>query len=62
MPEVTSAANRREEYWLYAVFNCASASAGIVAVQDPFWKLVEKATGFELNAADIVAAGEHLII
>jgi hypothetical protein len=32
----------------------------MVAVQDPFEKLVEKASGFDLNASDILAAGEHL--
>jgi hypothetical protein len=58
--EWAAAANRREEYWLYAVFNCASASPRLVAVQDPFRKLVEKAAGFELAAADILAAGEHI--
>ena len=58
--EWAAAANRREEYWLYAVFNCASASPRMVAVQDPFRKLVEKAAGFELAAADILVAGEHI--
>jgi SNF2 family DNA or RNA helicase len=58
--EWAAAANRREEYWLYAVFDCASASPRMVAVQDPFEKLVEKASGFDLNASDILAAGEHL--
>ena len=58
--EWAAAANRREEYWLYAVFDCASAAPRLVAVQDPFAKLVEKAAGFELNANDILAAGEHL--
>jgi hypothetical protein len=58
--EWAAAANRREEYWLYAVFNCASASPRMVSVQDPFRKLVEKASGFELAAADILAAGEQL--
>lgn len=60
--EWAAAANRREEYWLYVVFDCASASPRLVAVQDPFQKLVEKAAGFELNAADILAAGEHLAL
>jgi len=56
--EWAAAANRREEYWLYVVFDCASASPRLIAVQDPFQKLVEKAAGFELNAGDILAAGE----
>jgi hypothetical protein len=58
--EWAAAANRREEYWFYAVFDCASASPRMVAVQDPFAKLVEKAAGFDLDANDILAAGEHL--
>jgi len=58
--EWAAAANRRQEYWLYVVFDCASASPRLIAVQDPFQKLVEKAAGFELNAGDILAAGEDL--
>jgi hypothetical protein len=58
--EWAAAANRREEYWLYAVFDCASAAPRMVAVQDPFRKLIEKAAGFELASADILAAGEHI--
>jgi hypothetical protein len=42
------------------VFDCASAAPRLVAVQDPFAKLIEKAAGFELKANDILAAGEHL--
>jgi hypothetical protein len=60
--EWAAAANRRADYWLYAVFDCASASPRIVAVQDPFRKLVQKATGFELAAGDILAVGEQLVI
>ena len=60
--EWAAAANRREEYWLYVAFDCASPSPRVVAVQDPFGKLVQKAAGFELNAADILAAGEHLAL
>jgi hypothetical protein len=58
--EWAAAANRRGEYWLYVVFDCATAAPQLVAVQDPFAKLVEKASGFDLNANDILAAGEHL--
>jgi hypothetical protein len=55
-----AAANRRADYWLYAVFDCASAAPRLVAVQDRFAKLVEKAAGFELTADDILSVGEHL--
>ena len=37
-----------------------SAAPRIVAVQEPFRKLIEKAAGFELAAADILAAGENI--
>jgi hypothetical protein len=60
--EWAAAANRRAEYWLYAVFDCATPAPQLVAVQDPFAKLVEKAAGFELNANDILAAGEQVVI
>lgn len=58
--EWAAAANRREEYWLYSVFDCASAAPRLVAVQDPFAKLVQKAAGFELSAHDILDVGEQL--
>ena len=60
--EWAAAANRREEYWLYAVFDCGTAAPRLVAVQDPFAKLVEKAAGFELEVADILAAGEQVVV
>ena len=44
------------------MFDCATAAPRLVAVQDPFAKLVEKAAGFELNAGDILAVGEQVII
>jgi len=58
--EWAAAANRRDEYWLYAVFDCASPVPRMVAVQDPFAKLVQKAAGFDLAASDILTAGQHL--
>ena len=60
--EWAAAANRRAEYWLYVVFDCATPAPRLVAVQDPFARLVEKAAGFELNADDILAAGERVVI
>lgn len=58
--EWAAAANRRSEYWLYTVFDCASASPQLVAVQDPFGKLIEKADGFELAASEILKHGQTL--
>jgi superfamily II DNA or RNA helicase len=59
--EWACAANRRSEYWLYAVFDCASANPQLIAVQDPFIKLIEKADGFELDARQIISVGERFI-
>jgi superfamily II DNA or RNA helicase len=35
----------REKYWLYAVFDCGSATPRLFRVQDPFAKLIAKAKG-----------------
>ena len=35
----------RDKYWLYAVFDCGSASPRLLRVQDPFAKLLAKARG-----------------
>lgn len=59
--EWAAAANRRSEYWLYTVFDCASAIPQLIAVQDPFSKLIERADGFELDAKQILSVGERFI-
>jgi superfamily II DNA or RNA helicase len=60
--EWAAAANRRGEYWLYSVFDCATAAPRLIAVQDPFAKLMQKASGFELASGEILAAGEQINI
>jgi len=40
--EWARACNLRHEYWLYAVYNCATPSPMMVRVQDPFDKLLVK--------------------
>ncbi len=54
--EVTSnewarAANLREGYWLYAVYDCATPAPRLVRVQDPFNALLAKAKGSMLISA-----------
>jgi hypothetical protein len=44
------------------VFDCATPSPRLVAVQDPFAKLVENPAGYELNANDNQATGEQVVI
>lgn len=58
--EWSAACNRRGEFWLYGVFDCATPVPQIVAVQDPFGRLLAKTTGFELDAEEIFAQGEVL--
>jgi superfamily II DNA or RNA helicase len=57
--EWMQACNHRERYWLYVVFNCATANPRLVRVQDPFGKLIVKTRGSVVIAArDILAAQE----
>lgn len=54
--EVTSnewarAANLRDEYWLYAVYDCASPAPRLARVQDPFGNLLAKSKGSMLISA-----------
>lgn len=63
--EVTSnewakACNLRENFWIYAVYNCASPTPRLVRVQDPFGSLLAKAKGSVLiSQTQIVEAGEE---
>lgn len=43
--EWSKACNKKEDYWLYAVFNCATPKPRLERVQDPFQKLLVKARG-----------------
>jgi superfamily II DNA or RNA helicase len=63
--EVTSnewarAANLRDGYWLYAVYDCATPSPRLVQVQDPFGKLLAKAKGSVLiGMSQIIAVAKE---
>jgi len=59
--EWAKACNLRDEYWLYAVFDCGTSHPRLVRVQDPFGKLLAKAKGsMILGAAAILEAAEVL--
>jgi len=63
--EVTSnewarAANLRDGYWLYAVYDCATPKPRLVRVQDPFGNLLAKAKGSVLiSAAEVAQASKE---
>jgi hypothetical protein len=43
--EWVKACNLRERYWLYVVYECATAHPRLLRVQDPFGKLIVRAKG-----------------
>jgi SNF2 family DNA or RNA helicase len=58
--EWAKAANLRQEYWLYVVYHCATASPELVRVPDPFGRLLAKATGsLRISRREIVGAADH---
>lgn len=57
--EWAKAANLRESYWLYVVYNCATASPRLVRVQDPFARLLVRAKGgVVIDESSILAVAE----
>jgi len=57
--EWAKACNLRERYWLYVVYDCASANPKLVRIQDPFSKLIIRAKGgVVIDKKDILGAGE----
>jgi hypothetical protein len=57
--EWARAANLRDGYWLYAVYQCATPTPRLVRVQDPFACLLAKAKGSVLiSASQIIQAAE----
>ncbi|MCC6795252.1 MAG: DUF3883 domain-containing protein [Candidatus Hydrogenedentes bacterium] len=56
--EWSKACNLRKKYWLYVVYDCATANPRLVRVQDPFGKLVTKGGGVVINAGQVYAAAE----
>ncbi len=58
--EWAKAANLREQYWLYVVYDCAAAHPRLVRVQDPFSKLLVRAKGgVVVDEVSVFDAGEE---
>lgn len=56
--EWAKACNMRHDYWLYAVYNCATSNPRLARVQDPFGNLLAKAKGSVLVSHAQVAEAE----
>jgi hypothetical protein len=58
--EWARAANLRDGYWLYAVYDCATPTPRLVRVQDPFGNLLAKAKGSVLiSSRQIIEAAKE---
>jgi hypothetical protein len=56
--EWAQAANHRDRYWLYVVYNCDTVPQ-VYRVPDPFGRLLAHQTGaVRINASDVMAAAE----
>ena len=59
--EWANACNLRDKYWLYVVFDCATAHPRLVRVRDPFGKLLAKtreSTAYTITESQILDAAE----
>ena len=59
--EWAKACNLRDKYWLYVVFDCATAHPRLVRVRDPFGKLLTKtrgSTAYTITESQIWEAAE----
>ena len=56
--EWAKACNMRQDYWLYAVYNCATSAPRLARVQDPFGNLLAKAKGSVLVSQAQVTEAE----
>ncbi len=58
--EWAKAANLRDDYWLYVVYDCATPAPRLVRVQDPFGNLLAKAKGSVLiSPTAVMQASEN---
>ena len=60
--EWASACTHRGNYWLYVVFDCATAHPRLVRVRDPFGKLltqIRESTAYTFTESQILAAREE---
>ena len=59
--EWSVACNRRDGYWLYVVYNCATPQPRLMRVRDPFGKLIANSRDFKsytVSSGAIYAASE----
>ena len=59
--EWAKACNLRSRYWLYVVFDCATANPRLVRVCDPFGKLLARShesTAYTITPAAVLEAAE----
>ena len=57
--EWAKACNLRDRYWLYVVFDCASARPRLVRIRDPFRTLLAKIRGgVTIASAEVLSAAE----
>jgi len=57
--EWAKACTLSDKYWLYVVYDCATANPRLVRVQNPFGKLLAKVHGgVIINASEVYAAAE----
>ena len=58
--EWSAACNLRERFWLYVVFDCATANPRLVRIVDPWGKIIASARGYVLNLATIMTVAETI--
>lgn len=52
--EWASACNHRQKYWLYVVYDCATATPTLIPVNDPWAKLLTRAQNFLIKKEEII--------
>ncbi|MDQ2843819.1 MAG: DUF3883 domain-containing protein [Acidobacteriota bacterium] len=56
--EWSKACNLRDRYWLYVVFNCATAEPQLYRYRDPFSRLLAATRGVVVSADSVIAGAE----
>ncbi len=51
--------NVRDKYWLYVIYDCATAHPQLNRVRDPWGKLIAKTKGYVLGEQDILTQAER---
>jgi len=55
--EWAAACNHRQKYWLYVVYDCASAAPTLIPVNDPWNKLIARAQNYLIKKDEIFQFG-----